>query len=116
MSIEKVRVTRLLGGSATIGLIDPKVGMVTGQGTITALDSGNFQVTVSGAGVGSPRKAYPHELTLSETLATGTYSFPSGDGSVKFGHKGIFPNGPLQALGTGTAFATGGGTVFTFGR
>src|SRR5262245_45817883 len=92
-SSNKVRVTKLLGGTGFIGLMDPKVNMQTNQGKILSLDSGNYTVVV-GRGTGNfKQKFYPHDLFVTQAHATGVHAFPTGDGSVVFGHKGVFPNG-----------------------
>ena len=48
-------------------------------------------VTVSGAGVNEPFQAYPGSLYILESHATNSYSWPSGDGSVVFGHADLTP-------------------------
>jgi hypothetical protein len=86
--MQKVNVVALFGAGAQLGLMDPKVGMVTDQGTITVLDSGNFLVTVSGLNVGDPTRFYPSQLFVTRTEATGHWSFPTGDGSLSYAHLG----------------------------
>jgi hypothetical protein len=116
MYTNKVRVTLMHGGSGFVGWINPKVGMQTNFGPILILDSGNFQVTV-GVGSGSyQQKFYPHQLEITQAHATGLHAWPTGDGGLKFGHAGIFPNGVTQGLGTGVAYAKADGTIATFGR
>jgi hypothetical protein len=127
-SSNKVRVTALLGGGGILGMMDPKVNMNVAwgamheSGKILALDSGNFQVTVgvtkyasiaSGVGV---KKFYPHQLNVLQQHATGTWSWPTGDGSVTFGHHGAFPNGVPTVAGTGMAYYGGDDTVHLFNR
>jgi hypothetical protein len=116
-SENKVRVTKLFGKSAPMGVIDPKVNMRTDMGPILALDSGNYTVVV-GRGSGSfQQRFYPHQLLISEAEATGVWSWPTGDGSVKFGHSaGINANGPPVAVGSGTSVLSADSTVHTFGR
>jgi hypothetical protein len=105
----KVRVTRSPGGNGFVGMMDPKVGMNTNQGKILALRTQNNQIVV-GAGSGSvQRLIYPHQCYVTVATATGTYSYPSGDGSVVFGHKSIFPNGITVVAGTGVSYKGGDG-------
>jgi hypothetical protein len=107
MAANKVRVSKLLGASAGMGLMDPKVGMVTDHGPILTLASGNHTVTV-GLGTGDkPGAFYPWQLTVTHAHATGVHAFPTGDGSVLFGHDGIWPNGVPDVPGTGMVVFTG---------
>lgn len=112
MSTEnKVRVTSDVGAGSWQGLMDAKVGLVSHKGTITALDSGNYQVMVSGTNVSTQQKFYPHELFVDIDHASGIHAFPTGDGSVLFGHNGIFPNGPLTGSNNKIFASNGSNTV-----
>lgn len=115
-SENKVRVTKVLGGGGAIGMMDPLVNMSTHLGTIIALDSGNFQVEVSGAGVGLTSKAYPHQLFVEYSHATGVWSWPTGDGSVEFTRTGTFPTGFTTMVGSGMFYHPGVGNPVVFSR
>lgn len=109
-SQNKVRVTRLFGAGATVGWIDPKVGMVTQQGTVTAIASSgqSILVSVSGDGVGLVTQYYAHQLLVHQSQATGLFSYPTGDGSVAFGRNGVWANGVPVIPGTGMYYKEGG--------
>ena len=116
-SMNKVRVRKLLKTDAVVGLMDPQVGMITDYGKILSLDSGNYQVTV-GVGQGAlagngtvQQKFYPHQLSITYTAATGSYSFPSSNGSVQFGHGRTFPNGVRPGLSSGIVELGGDGNM-----
>lgn len=87
----KIPVVTTLGDGDSHGRIDPKVGMVVDKGTITAV--GTEFVTVSGQGVGTPSQFYPGELFITVTEAQNGFSWPSGDGSIVFGHRALFASG-----------------------
>lgn len=117
----KLRVLKIGGGSSTMGLIEPIVNMVTNWGTITAIASGAYTITVSGAGVdpNEQKIVYPHQVFVTEAHATGVWSYPSGDGSVKFGRTGIWPSGvPVlpQSGGYVHIGTDGGNDVMTYYR
>lgn len=111
----KVRVTKLAGGGGTVGLVYPAVGMSTHQGVITVVDSGNYQVGVSGEGVGALTKHYPDFLTISESGAYTYHSWPSGEGAVRYGRAEVWPDGVPYGVGSGMAYSNGGVPV-TFSR
>lgn len=93
----KVKVSVIPGGAGALGEMNPVVGMVTDQGTIINI-AGLPVVSVSGAGVGLPRSVYAGELTVTQDVASGTFSWPSGDGSIVYGHGAVFASGvPLDA-------------------
>lgn len=116
----KVRVTKLFGVSHPLGVIDPKVGMQVKHGVdtlyISALDSGNFQVSLSNLATGvAVRKAYPHDLMCHINVATGTYSYPTGDGAHAFGHsQGILAGGSPLIPGSGAAYLGGDSVIHVF--
>lgn len=122
-SINKVRVCKLLGSDAFVGIMDPVVGMKTQYGIITALDSGNFQVTI-GVGQGAPtgigpvsQKFYPHQLNVQYSFATGVgYGFPTQNGSVTFGHKATFPTGVTKDPASGMTILPGNEIPQVFSR
>ena len=90
----KVHVTSELGGGAQRGLIDPQLGMVTHQGTITQIDTDGGQVGVSGGGVGALTRFYPNQLMVTYTHATGVWAWPTGGlGAVAHGHVSDWPAG-----------------------
>lgn len=101
LSENKVNVVKTVGTGSLLGRIEPIVNMVTDQGTIVGLDSGNFQVSVSGNGVGLPTKFYPKDLFVTLDHATGTWSYPTGDGSLAFSRQTF-----TQVNGTGVYAAT----------
>lgn len=105
LSLNKVRVTRLFGTEATVGLTDPKVHMQVKRGIdtrwIKTLDSGNFQVGLAmSSGGGVVAKAYPHELACSTGVAD-YFGWPAGAGSYKFTHNSTHSVG-TETLGSGT--------------
>jgi hypothetical protein len=127
LSDGKVRVTALFGAGASRGWMDPKLNMVTNKGTICTITgegpggSGASIIGVSGNGVGRLTYVYPYQLEVQMSEATGNWSYPTGDGSVQFGHQGVFPSGVSQAAGTGMYYKEGIDTdanngVFTFSR
>lgn len=120
-SENKVRVTKLFGGGGGgIGWMDPKVGMVTDQGTISQIkDSGRFVVAVSGNGVGELKDCMAHDLFVAYTHATGTWAFPTGVGSVTFGRLNLWASGVPDIAESGMYYKKGtesGDGVYTFSR
>lgn len=123
LSLNKVRVTRLLGGDPE-GLIDPKAGQVTQYGKILSLDSGNYTVVVGGGSGDFPQRFHPHMLQMTEAYATGAAgggkfntAWPTGDGSVLFGRKnGLFANGVPTCSGNQGFFIGGDGAAHIFVR
>lgn len=112
-SDSKVRVTRLFGGGAAVGAMDPKVGMVTDQGTVLEVSD---HVSVSGTDVGVPRDFYAHQLFVSQAEATGSWSYPSGDGAVVFGRAVTWPDGVPDAIDTGMYYNPGHSAPVAFSR
>lgn len=101
-------------GVGSLGEMDPKLDMVTDRGTITAINSPN--VTVSGAYTYETTVYYPGQLQVLEALASGTFSWPSGDGSLVYGHSDTFPDGPPLHMSRPTSVVmngTGSPQVFT---
>lgn len=87
---QKVQVVSAYG-SSPLGEMDPKLDLVTDRGTITAI---NLPIVeVSGANVGAITPYYPGTLQVLTSEATDGYSWPSGDGSIVYGHRGIFMSG-----------------------
>lgn len=115
MASTNVRVTKILGGGGAIGEMLPRPNMVTNQGTIVGLDSGNYLVSVSGANVRTLTKYYPDQLWVNYSHATGVWSWPTGDGSVVYGHSGVFPNGVPLGMRSGLYFEDQAG-VHVFSR
>lgn len=112
-SRSKVRVVKVFGSGATLGLMDPHVGMVVsrgpaeGSGMILAIDSGNYHVVLGLgynaflASAAASGKFYPEQLTVNSGVA-GNYGWPTGSDCVKFGHdQGINAGGAAQAIGSG---------------
>lgn len=92
----KVRVVTAYGSSA-LGEMDPKVNMVVDAGTITSVSLPNVEVSGVSAGV-TTTTYFPAQLNILQSHASGVWSWPSGDGSLVFGHSGVFPNGvPLAS-------------------
>ncbi len=119
-SENKIKVTKLFGGGGVQGGMDPKVNQRIKRGQqslwIVGLDSGNFQVSLALTSGGTAiAKSYPHEIFIDVTVASG-WGWPTGGGSIGQGHSGVFPNGVPVAIGSGTSFQSGDGTVHTFGR
>lgn len=79
MSDKKVRVTKLFGGAHPIGLMNPKVGLVTDKGAITSIATDGQTVKTA---LGS---YYPWQLFVTEAVATGVHAYPTGDGSIAYG-------------------------------
>lgn len=116
-STNKVRVTRLFGAGATVGLTDPKVNMKVRVGIderwIVGLDAGNGQVSLAPASGGTPTmKAYPHDLACDTGVAS-YFGWPAGSGSTTFGH-GNPPD--FGADAQNTMVYTKGGNPVTFSR
>lgn len=112
-SENKIPVVPILGGSSAIGLIDPLVNLTTNRGVIVSRASGDYTVQVSGQGVGIMATCHPWELQVSQTVATGTWSFPTGDGSVKFGRSGYWPGGVPDLANSGIRYSLGANEVVT---
>lgn len=113
-SENKIHVTSLLGAGSHLGQMDPKIGMITDHGTILSIPTGTGTV-ILGVGTGSVNQAfYPHELYVSLTNATTGFAWPSGDGSVLFGHNGTWPSGVPLRLASGSVYcdATGPHTFY----
>lgn len=119
-STNKVRVTRLFGAGATVGLTDPRVHMKVKHQSqdrwIVGLDSGNFQVGLALSSGGAViAKAYPHTLTV-PTGTAAYFGWPAGNQSVTYGHSGVFPQGiPVGAV-SGMYYLDGTGTTAGFSR
>ena len=115
----KVRVTKLYGGGGALGVMSPKLNMTTDQGRITALDTGDLTVSVSGDSVGLVKKMYPHQLLVLESHATSTWSWPTGDGSHRFTRGVVFPSGVPDIAESGMFYkkgVDGGVDVQSFSR
>lgn len=99
-SENKIRVVKLLGGSDALGYMDPKVGMNTNLGEIRSLQQGGSIIRIARGSGANEQDFYPHDVLITETNATTGFSWPSGDGSYKFGHSGIYPSGiPVGTAG-----------------
>lgn len=119
MGIEnKPRVVKLFGGSGSAkGCLDAKRGMVTQRGTIVQIiSSGTYVVSCSGAGVGTLTRHYPDELQVTEAVASGTWAWPTGVGSVTFGRPSVWASGVSRIPGTGMYFNDGDGHPVPFSR
>lgn len=115
---QKVRVTNLFGGGASIGWIDPKVDMETDQGKITAI-SDNIVTLTTGDHYqgGAGRQEYADKLFVLYSHVTGVWAFPTGDGSMYLSRTGEFPNGTPVIQNTGCAVMLDGGDfILSFGR
>jgi hypothetical protein len=120
MNANKVRVFKGYSVSHPHGVINPIAGMPVKHGIdslyVISLDSGNNTVNL-GTGVGTAviRKAYTKDLMITLDNATGTYSYPTGDGSYSFSHKqGAYSNGPVSAVGNSGIYAGADGRNHTF--
>jgi hypothetical protein len=99
---------------AALGEMDPKVGMKTTYGTILTIESGALHCNL-GVGSGSAKRTFEtYQLHLPLVEATGSWSWPTGDGSIVHHHTGVATT--FVGLGSGCAFLPAGGAVFTFGR
>jgi hypothetical protein len=115
-STNKVRVTKNTSVSHPLGLIDPRPNMVTDKGTIISCDSGNFTVVVGRGSGDFHQRFHPHDLFVTLAQATGTWSYPSGDGSVVFGRAGIWASGVVKSgIPSGMQYSNGD-SVFNFYR
>jgi len=107
-------------GYPAVGRMSPVVGMEVKHGIqtryIVALDSGNYQVSLSNLSTGVPLlKAYPHELYVTFATATGSFSWPSGDGSVKYNHsEGMLANGVPDSMDASGVYFGGDGLTHNF--
>lgn len=120
-SEQKVRVTKTFDGGHPVGWMDPKPNMKVRYGQqdlwIKALDSGNFTVSLSLTSGGAViAKAHPHDLMVPSGTVGAYFGFPNGGGAQKAGRVGLFAGGVPTAVGSGTAYLDGTGTVRTFGR
>lgn len=115
---QKVRVTNLFGGGASIGGIDPKEEMQTNQGKIINVTNDICTLTVGNhyAG-GSGRCEYADKLFVLVADVTGVWQWPTGYGSQLWCRTGEFPNGTPVINATGTAIMVDGGNlILHFGR
>jgi hypothetical protein len=95
---QQVYVVHNFGEGDAVGLIDPKVNMVTQFGTITAI---NGDIATIGTGSENRSNQYINDLMATYAHVTGSWSFPTGDGSIAFGghnqlddtRSGVFSNG-----------------------
>lgn len=102
-------------GVGILGEMDPKLNMVTSRGTITAIDLP--LVTVSGSTTYETTDYWPGQLQVLESVAESPWSWPSGDGSVVYGHADTFPDGiPLRMSAPVAVVMNGTGTAQTFTR
>lgn len=84
---QKVHVTKLFGGGGALGVMDPKVGMDTQQGKIRSVTD-PFVAVGSGTAENHTESEYAERVFVHIDVATGVFSYPTGDGSVQFGHAG----------------------------
>lgn len=112
----KVKVARILNGSAAIGEIIPQIGMVTDYGTVVA--TGNLPyVSVSGSNAGALFTMYAMDLTTTFASASGDYSWPTDNGSVVYGHQELWGEGvPLDTNISQGVFLDQRGVPVTFDR
>ena len=114
---QKIKVVQTPGGGA-LGLMDPQVGMVTTQGTVTAihvnaLGSGDVLTVQRAAG----RVFYDYPLSLEITVANATgLGWPTGTDCVLYGHslavtEDFYTTAPNNLNGT---FLPGNGKPLTF--
>ena len=104
-SSNKISVVKYFGSGA-IGLINPKVGMVTDYGSILAIENGSGTVVISR---GTSSGVYnPVHLQLAYSSASGNFGFESGhNGAVKFGHYREFPTGFTKGSGNISGYKLG---------
>ncbi len=89
-NLNKIRVTRAHGTDVVLGYMDPDLHMQVRFGIdsrwIRAMDTGNFQVSLAKTSGGTEvAKAYPHQLLVDVTVASG-YGWPAGGHVVPFTH------------------------------
>lgn len=119
MNANKIRVFKGYSVTHPHGVIDPIVDMPVRHGiddlNIISVDSGNYTVNL-GTGIGTDiiRKAYTADLMLTLDNATGTYSYPTGDGGYSYSHKqGAYSSGPVSAINDSGVYS-GGDAIHTF--
>lgn len=98
---KKINVVKTTGQSGALGVMDAKVNMVTNEGTITATGD----VIKVGSGTN-----YAGLLFITEAQASGSWSWPSGDGSIKHGHGQAYTSGD-NAGANKLHYLKGDGTV-----
>jgi len=110
----KVRVTRILGGGGALGVLDPKVNMVTSDGTILSIESG-AAVCRLGRGSGNfVQQFYTKDLFITEAHATGVWSWPTGDGSITHGHRALWASGVTNLDESTSYYSRPAGTPQSF--
>jgi hypothetical protein len=97
LSLNKVRVSRLFGTEATVGLVEPFVDMQVLHGIdtrwITSINTDHGLVSLALASGGTAAgQAYPHELVCSTGVAS-YFGWPSSSTSATFGHDGTYIQG-----------------------
>jgi hypothetical protein len=112
-----LRVTEEFGTGADLGLMTPRVGMVTNLGTIQSIGNSidaNLCVVGSGAPTEGKFTEYPEHLliTLEEAEVWGWPTLASG--CVLFGHDGTHVAGTVN--NNVGAYADGGNSIKTFTR
>lgn len=91
----KVKVARALNTGGAIGEIIPQVGMVTDYGNVVG--TGNLPyVEVSGVGAAINRTLYAMDLTVTFAVASGSFGWPTDNGSVVYGHASLWGAGVPQ--------------------
>ncbi len=95
----KLKITKLAGTGEAIGEMFPQTGMVTDEGPILSIPSGNLTVIV-GRGSGDFKAAMPTDLLIvTQTEASGHRR--AGDGFVSFGRvaMGVAANSGVVVIG-----------------
>lgn len=83
-SISQLTVVPNKGSDNALGYIDPKVGMITVYGAITAIDTNKNILTV-----GDGQKVYTGLTQIASGNAGHSFSWPTGDGSFVFGSQNL---------------------------
>ena len=93
-------------GAPAKGYIPAEVGQITNFGTITHV-SGELLV------MGPTGSFYCLHTQILKTYAEGSFGHPTGVNCISVGHSGAVPN---RGLSSGSAFANGSNSIFSFGR
>ncbi len=105
-SLSKVRVSNVYGAGAQ-GEINPSSGMSVRfgpyTGTVVATGQGpNGAMLLVKRGTGNIEHLhYPKDLVITYDHATGLFSYPTGDGSVVWGHLAEWPSGVTRGRASG---------------
>jgi hypothetical protein len=112
----KVKVIGSFGVGSAVGEMNAIVGMTTDQGTIVSVANLPI-IEVSGTSVAMNTPVYAGEVYITAAVASGTYSYPSGDGALVYGHSSLWMSGvPQDTNPSQGCFMTATKSVYTFDR